>query len=137
MRKTLSVPASSVRNLSRHWVGRLATYRHHRNDEHREALIGEALRYAGLHLENDLSGSAYWSKSPLARRVAVLLFLVDRGIVVRGVRQGRRVFEPVADAETWVSTQPAFAPYLVPTLELIAALRRVHSPRRNVPWSGT
>jgi len=128
------VPASSIRNLSLQWVGRLAPYRLHRNDEHREALIEEALRYSGLHLENDLSGSDYWSKWPLARRVAVLLFLVDRGVVVRGVRQGRRVFEPVAEAETWVSTQPALTPYVAPTLELLAALRldpptRRHSPR--------
>ena len=88
LRDIRSVPASSVRNLSLQWVGRLAPYRLHRNDEHREALIEEALRYTGLHLENDLSGSDYWSKWPLARRVAVLLFLVDRGVVVRGVRQG-------------------------------------------------
>jgi len=127
------VPASSVRDLSRQWVGRLAPYRHHRNDEHREALVEEALRYTGLHLENDLSGSSYWSKAPLARRVAVLLFLVDRGVVTRGVRQGRRVFDAIADAETWVSAQPALVPYLAPTLELIAALRRGQPHRQNSP----
>ena len=127
------MPASSVRNLSLQWVGRLAPYRLHRNDEHREALIEEALRFAGLHLENDLSASQYWSKWPLARRVAVLLFLVDRGVVVRGVRQGQRVFAPVNDAETWVAAQPALAPYMAPTLELLAALRRDESTRRHSP----
>ena len=88
------MPASSVRDLSRQWVDRLAHYRAHRNDEHLEALVEEALRYTGLHLENELSGSPYWSKAPLARRVAVLLFLVDRGVVRRVTCQGRRVYEP-------------------------------------------
>jgi hypothetical protein len=117
------VPASSVRKLSRQWVELLAHYRGHRNDEHREALIEEAQRYTGLHLENDLSGSAYWSKAPLARRVAVLLFLVDRGVVRRAVSHGRRSYEPIETAEEWVSSQPSLLPYLTPTLELLAALR--------------
>ena len=77
------MPASSVRDLSRQWTDRLASYRRHRNDEHLEALVEEALRYTGLHLENELSSSPYWSHAPLSRRVAVLLFLVDRGIVNR------------------------------------------------------
>jgi hypothetical protein len=88
-----------------------------------EALVDEALRYTGLHLENDLSGSSFWSRAPLARRVAVLLFLVDRGVVVRACRHGRRVFEPLETAEAWVISQPALVPYLTPTLELVAALR--------------
>src|SRR5262245_25447351 len=87
--KRLPVPASSVCARSRQWVGRLAPYRHHRNDEHREALVEEALRYAGFHLEHELSNSSYWASAPLARRVAVLLFLVDRGAVDRVVRDGR------------------------------------------------
>jgi hypothetical protein len=117
------VPASSVRDLSRPWTGRLAHYRRHRNDEHLAALIEEALRYAGLHLENDLSASDYWSKAPLARRVAVLLYLVDRGVVRRACHHGRVVYLPNDDAEAWATAQPALAAYLVPTLELIAALR--------------
>jgi hypothetical protein len=117
------VPASSVRNLSRQWTGRLAHYRRHRNDEHLDALVEEALRYGGLHLENDLSASAYWSKAPLARRVAVLLYLVDRGVVDRKARQGRVVYAPTEDAETWAAAQPTLASYLAPTLELIASLR--------------
>jgi hypothetical protein len=117
------VPASTVRDLSRQWVERLAHYRAHHSDEHLEALVEEAFRYAGLHLENDLARSAYWSKAPLARRVAVLLFLVDRGVVRRVAFHGRRVYEPTGHAEEWVSTQPALIPYLAPTLELLAALR--------------
>jgi hypothetical protein len=85
-----------------------------------------------LHLENDLSRSDYWSKAPLARRIAVLLFLVDRGVVERESRQGRRVFEPTPDAESWVADQPELVPYLNPTLELIAAMRR-ELTRRSRP----
>jgi hypothetical protein len=126
------VPASSVRNLARQWVELLAHYRTHRNDEHLEALIEEALRYTGLHLENELSGSVYWSKAPLARRVAVLLFLVDRGVVRRIASHGRRVYDPIESAEEWVSSQPSLIPYLTPTLELLAALRH-EQIRRSRP----
>lgn len=126
------MPASSVRDLTRQWVERLASYRRHRNDEHLEALVEEALRYTGLHLEDDLSRSEYWAKAPLARRVAVLLFLVDRGIVVRTSAQGRRVFEAIDTAEQWVDQQDALTLYRLPTLELIAALRREQA-RRSRP----
>lgn len=122
-------PARSPRVLSRQWVGRLASYRHHRNDEHREALIEEALRFAGFQLESDLSESSYWSQAPLARRVAVLLFLVDRGAVNRAPWNGRIVYEATAEAETWAASQPALAPYLAPTLELLAALRNAQARR--------
>ena len=96
-------------------MNRLASYRDHRNDEHLEALLDDALRYTGLHLENCLSRSEFWSKAPLARRVAVLLFLVDRGIVERRACQGRRVYEPIDTAETWVAAQASLAPYRIPT----------------------
>jgi hypothetical protein len=119
-----SVPASSVRDLSRQWTDCLARYRRHRNDEHLEALVEEAVRYAGLHLEHDLATSSYWSKAPLARRVAVLLFLVDRRIVERRSHRGHRLYQPLDHAEEWVSAQPSLAPYAGPTLELVAALRR-------------
>ncbi len=115
--------ASSVRELSRLWSGSLSHFRRHRNDEHLEALIAEALRYTGLHLENDLSASPYWSKAPLARRVALLLFLVDRGVVSRVSRQGRTVYEAREDASAWAIGQPSMASYLVPTLEFLAALQ--------------
>ncbi len=129
------MPASSLRHLSRQWVDRLAPYRRHRNDEHREALVEEALRYSGLHLENDLSRSTYWSRAPLARRAAVLLFLVDRGAVDRTMYQGRRVYEPTENAETWALSQDALIPYRTQTLELIEALRheRLRRVRRARP----
>ena len=88
LRVVRSVPATSVRDLSRQWTDALACYRRHRNDEHLEALVEEAVRYAGMHLENDLASSSYWSKAPLARRVAVLLFLVDRRVVERRTHKG-------------------------------------------------
>lgn len=94
-----------------------------------EALVEEAVRYAGLHLENDLSRSDYWAKAPLARRVAVLLFLVDRGVVTRAVRHGRRVYEPTPNAEDWVLSEDALIPYRTHTLALIAALRNEQARR--------
>lgn len=115
--------ASSVRDLSRLWTGSLSHYRHHRNDEHLEALIAEALRFTGLHLENDLSSSPYWSKAPLARRVALLLFLVDRGVVSRVKKSGKTSYLAHEDASAWAVGQPSMASYLVPTLEFIAALQ--------------
>jgi hypothetical protein len=124
-----SHPARSARSLSRSWVGRLAAYRQHRNDEHREALIEEAMRFAGFHLESDLAESSYWSQAPLSRRVAVLLFLIDRGAANRTSWRGRVVYEASADAETWAASQPALAPYLAPTLELIASLRNAQARR--------
>lgn len=117
------MPASSVRDLSRQWNDRLASYRRHRNDEHLEALVEEAVRYTGLHLENDLADSSYWAKAPLSRRVAVLLFLVDRGVVDRVTVKGKRAYVARDNAETWAVSQPALTPYTAPTLELIAALR--------------
>ena len=134
--RTLSaVSASSARDLSRQWVNRLAAYRLHRHNEHIEALVDEAVRFAGLQLENDLSHSDYWSKAPLARRVAVLLFLVDRGAVNRLVANGRRVYEPTEAAEKWVKSQSSLAPYLEPTLELISALRGDQSRRASASRS--
>ena len=50
-----SVSASLVSQLPRFWVGKLAHYGLHRNDEHCVALFEEAVRYTGLHLENDLA----------------------------------------------------------------------------------
>ena len=123
--------ASSVRELPRLWTGRLSHFRRHRNDEHLEALIAEALRYSGLHLENDLAASPYWSKAPLARRVALLLYLVDRGVVSRVTKQGRPVYEAGEDASAWAVAQPSMASYLVPTLEFIAALQSDQDRRAN------
>jgi hypothetical protein len=117
------VSASFVQKLARDWTGRLAHYASHRNDEHRLALFEEAARYAGLHLENDLVRSEFWSESPLHERAAVLLFLVDRGVIERTMRRGRRVFEPLPHSESWVENQSALRPWRKPILELLAALR--------------
>lgn len=124
--------ASFVHQLARDWNGRLAHYAAHRNDEHRLALLEEAARYAGLHLENDLGRSEFWSRAPLNQRAAVLLFLVDRGVVERTTRRGRRVYEPLAHAESWCEDQPSLRPYRGPVLEFLGALRlelqrRAHS----------
>jgi hypothetical protein len=121
-----------VNHLARDWNGRLSHYGLHRNDEHRLALLQEAIRYTGLHLENDLARSEFWSESPLHERAAVLLFLVDRGVIERTTRRGRRVFEPLPHSESWVESQPALRPFVRPILELLAALRlelfrRAHS----------
>ncbi len=118
-----ALPSQTVRRFSRHWTGLLAHYRQHRNDEHREALVADALRFTGFRLEQDLGMSTYWSEAPLARRVAVLLYLVDRGAVSRVCRNGRTQFEALQGSEAWVETEPALQPYLGATLELIAALR--------------
>ena len=89
--------------------------------------MAEAQRFAGLHLENDLIDSPYWSKAPLARRVALLLFLVDRGVVTRVARQGRVAYEAREHAVAWAAAQPSIAAYLVPTLEFLAALQAHHT----------
>jgi hypothetical protein len=126
------VTALAVRDLSRQWVGHLSHFRNHRNDEHREALVDEALRFAGLHLESELTTSPFWADSPLAHRAALVLFLLDRGLVTRAVRAGRVVFEVVEQAEGWVFSRSALSPYLVETLELLSALRRAQS-RGSIP----
>jgi hypothetical protein len=120
--------------IAQAWTGRLAYYRSHRNDEHIRALFEEAARYCGLRLENDLCRSEYWSRVPLGRKAAILLFLVDKGIVVRSARHGRRVFEPLAHAESWAANQPSLRPHLAQIFELFAALRhelgrRIHSKK--------
>jgi hypothetical protein len=127
--------ATQVNQLATKWIGRLAHYRLHRNDEHRIALYEEALLYAGLHLENDLTSSPYWSTMSLHHRARVVLFLVDRGVVERNWRRSRRVYEPLPHAESWVESQTALKPYHQVIFELLAALRhelyrRAHSPRR-------
>jgi hypothetical protein len=128
------VSAPLSRDLAGFWTGRLRHYRSHRNDEHVRALIDEAIRYVGLHLENDLCRSEYWAQVPLGRTAAILLFLVDRGIVERTARHGRRIFEPMPNAESWVLSQGSIRPYASSFLELLSALRhelsrRTHSRR--------
>lgn len=122
-RNLTSVSRSFVRQLARTWNGKLSYYRQHRNDEHLLALLEEASRYVGLHLENDLTNSEFWADVPLARRAGVLLFLTDQGVVERTSRSGRRIFDPLPHAESWVNSQPSLRPYAKPILEMIGALR--------------
>jgi hypothetical protein len=128
-----ALPSEAVKALSRHWNGRLAHFRQHQNDEHREALVAEALKYVGIRLESELSGSPYWKDRPLSRRVAVLLYLVDRGAVVRRIEAGRIVFDVTEGAEDWVRSQPMLGPYHDATLALLRALRRERSRRIAPP----
>lgn len=127
--------ASSVRDISRRWTGRLAHYRGHANAEHLEALLAEAIRYVGFHLEDDLGRSDHWADAPLPRRAALLLYLVDRGVVHRTTRGGRIAFEARPDATHWVLAQPSFVPFLVPTLEFLTALQ-AEQARRARPSGG-
>ena len=113
------------------WTGRLAHYRAHRNDEHLAALYDEATRYVGLHLENDLSQSDHWSGVTLRHTAAILLFLVDRGIVARTTRHGRCIFEPLPHAESWISDQAPLQSFLAPLVELVLALRHDLSRRAH------
>lgn len=128
-----ALPSEAVKALSRHWNGRLAHFRQHQNDEHREALIAEALKYVGIRLESELSRSPYWQDRPLSRRVAVLLYLVDRGAVVRRIDAGRVVFDAADGAEQWVLSQPMLGPYHEATIALLHALRRECSRRLTPP----
>jgi hypothetical protein len=126
--------ATQVNELATKWIGKLAHYRLHRNDEHRLALYEETLLYAGLHLENDLASSPYWASMSLHHRARVVLFLVDRGVLVRSFRKGRRVYEPLPHADSWVKSQSALKPYHHVILDLLAAFRhelyrRAHSRR--------
>ncbi len=121
----------AIRTVARAWKGHLAHFRAHRNSEHLEALLNEAARFTGLQLEIDLEMSAYWSAQPLLRRALVLLYLVDRGVVERRMVDGRACYEPTLVAESWISRQHALIPYLMPTLELVAALRK-HQVRREL-----
>jgi hypothetical protein len=117
------IDSLDLTHLARHWRGALSHFRLHRHDEHLEALVEEAFRFTGMQLEVDLAHSSYWSNVPLMRRVSVLLYLVDRGVVER-VSEGdqvRYLAHPLA--ERWVETRASLAEYLPQTLELLSSLR--------------
>jgi hypothetical protein len=118
-----------VRVIAQTWMGHLAHFRRHLHPEHLEALYEETRRFAGIQLENDLSASVYWSAAPLATRAAVLLYLIDRGVVNRRVLHDRVVYEACMGAEAWVACQPELASHIVPALELVAALRNYEMRR--------
>jgi hypothetical protein len=127
--------APSPRELAAFWNGRLAGYSAHRNDEHLNALHDETLRFVGLHLENDLCRSDYWSRVPLHRRLAVLLYLVDQGVVEMQARHGRHQYIVAPHADEWVAQSSAMRPFARATLELIAAVRH-HAARPARPRKG-
>jgi hypothetical protein len=62
--------------------------------------------------------------------------LVDRGVVERTIRKGRRAYLAAPDAECRVVEEIGGSPYLLPTLELIAAIRANSAgcvrPRRSL-----
>jgi hypothetical protein len=131
-----SLPHRVLQQISQTWADCLVTYRSHKNLEHVEALLYEAMRFSGFELENSLERSPFWSEFSLIHRAAVVLFLVDRGVVERTIRKGRRVYLAAPDAECRVVEEIGGSPYLLPTLELIAAIR-AHSagcarPRRSL-----
>lgn len=124
--------APSPRELTTHWNGRLAHFNSHRNDEHLNALCEETLRFVGMQLENDLCRSEYWSRVPLHRRLAVLLYLVDRGVVEMTARRGRHRFAVAPHADEWLARTSTIRPFAKATLELIAAIRH-HDARAARP----
>ncbi len=111
----------------------MAHYRDHRNNEHLEALLAEAVRFTGFHLENDLAHSSHWTNAPLIRRASLLLFLVDSGVIHRTTRSGRVAYEAEADAVHWVLAQPSMVPYLIPTLEFLSAVQADQTRRHRSP----
>ncbi|WP_165219031.1 hypothetical protein [Aquisphaera insulae] len=112
-----------ARKFRESWTGRLSHYRQHRNDEHLAALFEETVLYVGLHLEGDLCKSDLWGEVRLDHTAAILLFLVDKGVVERSIRHGRRVFEALPHAESWISQQPALRRFQKELLELVSAVR--------------
>ena len=48
---------------------------------------------------------------------------------MRSSWKGRIIYEAAPHAEPWAAAQPSLAPYLAPTLELIAALRNSQARR--------
>ncbi|WP_337175221.1 hypothetical protein [Paludisphaera sp.] len=127
--------APSPREIATFWNGRLAHYNAHRNDEHLNALYEETLRFVGMHLENDLCRSDYWSRVPLQRRLVVFLYLVDQGVVEMKARLGRHQYVVAPDADEWVAQTSAMRPFAKATLELIAAVRH-HAARLARPRKG-
>ena len=120
---------SVINRLASSWTGQLSHYRMHQNPEHLEALFDEAIRFNGLQLEAELARSEFWSKSPLIRRAAVLLFIVDRGMVSQRVDRRDYFFEAHPGAESWVASQASLVAYVHPTYELLSALRNHQAQR--------
>lgn len=111
--------------LNQTWLGQLEGYLHHKNDEHLEALILEVQRFFERRLIGYFSPKSIWHVSHCSRRVAAVLFLVDRGIVNRILQTDPTIlYSPVSSAEDWVLSQTELLPVNAPLLELISAFRR-------------
>ncbi len=111
--------------LNQTWNGHLEGYLHHKNDEHVEALILEVQRFFERRLVVHLAPNSIWHISLCSRRVAAILFLVDRGIVQRILHsQPSVLYRPATSAEHWLLSQQELLPITDPVLELLSALRR-------------
>ena len=116
--------------MTQRWSGCLAHYHSHRHPEHLEALIDETARYCGR-LESYLANSEYWASAPLMHRVELLLFLIDRGMIERRLTARGYQCRAIGEAEEILIQQSELRPYLLLTLELIAAVRLASRPRRS------
>ena len=94
------------------------------------ALIDETARYCGR-LESYLANSEYWASAPLMHRVELLLFLIDRGMIERRLTARGYQCRAIGEAEEILIQQSELRPYLLLTLELIAAVRLASRPRRS------
>lgn len=111
--------------LNQTWIGNLEGYLHHKNDEHLEALILEVQRFFERRLITYFSTKSIWHLSNCNRRVAAVLYLVDRGILDRILQSDASIiYRPVITAENWILSQTDLLPVTAPLLELISAFRR-------------
>ena len=111
--------------LNQTWIGDLEGYLHHQNDEHLEALILEVQRFFERRLISYFTPKSIWHVSSCSRRVAAILFLVDRGIVNRILQpDSSTVYRPVTSSEHWILSQTDLLPVTDPLLELLSALRK-------------
>ena len=125
--------ASFVNQLARDWSGRLSHYAAHRNDEHRLALLEEAARYTGLHLENDLCALRVlvaFAAAPARRSCcSSSTGASSSGRPAAGAASTSRW----RSAESWCEDQPSLRPYRGPILEFLNALR-LELQRRAHSW---
>lgn len=112
-------------SLRRSWRGRLAHYARHSHGEHLEALVEDVVAFVLGELSPRLADSPYWSEAPWSRQAAVLLMLMDHGVVRRiASSKGRVRFKAVARAEEWAKGQGLLVSHLSETLEFLAAINK-------------
>lgn len=127
-----SVASSSFAVMTQRWTCRLAHFHTHQNAEHVEALLDEAVRYCGR-LESYLTNSEYWAQASLMNRAELLLFLVDRDLIERRLAPRGYQYHAISEAEERLVQQAAMQPYLLLTLELLAAVRLASRSRCSKP----